>query len=76
MELAVAEGLATSKAYQAGRRWRLTAEGRRRVAEVRAARRDRTAKGTAAGFDMDKPLGEWTREETLAYVAWCDENDS
>jgi hypothetical protein len=24
----------------------------------------------AAGFDPHKPMGEWTREEVLAYVAW------
>lgn len=36
---------------------------------------ERNAKIAAAGFDPDKPLGEWTKEEVEAYVAWQDSQE-
>lgn len=36
------------------------------------ARKERNSKMAAAGFDPHKPLGDWTREEVEAYVAWRD----
>lgn len=29
----------------------------------------------AGGFDPDKPLSQWTKEEVLAYVAWQDSQE-
>ena len=72
MDLAVAEGLATVKQYQAGRRWKLTDAGKARLTQARARDAARVQRIKAGGFDPEKPISEMTSAEIEAFIAWRD----